>query len=109
LLGDAGHAIKPHTGQGVSIELEDVFLLSRLLETPYDNLSDVFEKFDELPRPRIAKLHNTAAIQGTNRKKYGSRAFGINEFVLKGLLWANTGFKVVGWGLDEKKALSLRY
>jgi 2-polyprenyl-6-methoxyphenol hydroxylase-like FAD-dependent oxidoreductase len=102
LLGDAGHAMEPHTGQGVSMELEDVFLLSRLLEAPYANLSDIFEKFDELRRPRIVKLYNLAAIQGINKKKYSSWALGFKEIVLRGLLWAIAGFEFFRRGFDEK-------
>jgi 2-polyprenyl-6-methoxyphenol hydroxylase-like FAD-dependent oxidoreductase len=44
LLGDAAHAMQPHSGQGVSMALHDPFLLSRLLEasSPTVSLSTLF-------------------------------------------------------------------
>jgi 2-polyprenyl-6-methoxyphenol hydroxylase-like FAD-dependent oxidoreductase len=71
LVGDAAHAMQPHTRQGISMALEDVFLLSRLLKTTYASLSDVFEKFDELRRPRVEKMYTYEARQGDQRRKLG--------------------------------------
>lgn len=70
LLGDAAHAMQPHVGQGVSMGLEDVFLLSRLLQaaSPEDPLSGMFEKFDRIRRPRIEKFYGYASQRVKDRK-----------------------------------------
>ena len=61
LLGDAAHAMQPHSGQGVSMALEDAFLLLRLLEatSPLVSFSTLFEKFDCIRRPRVEKFMDT--------------------------------------------------
>ncbi|KAJ5727698.1 hypothetical protein N7493_005518 [Penicillium malachiteum] len=51
LLGDAAHAMQPHLGQGTSMALEDVFLLSRLLESGPAQLDESFRRYEELRRP----------------------------------------------------------
>jgi 2-polyprenyl-6-methoxyphenol hydroxylase-like FAD-dependent oxidoreductase len=63
LLGDAAHAMQPHSGQGVSMALEDAFLLSRLLEasSPTVSLSTLFEKFYSIRRPRVEKFYGYAS------------------------------------------------
>ncbi len=44
LIGDAAHAVTPHTGQGASLALEDSVVLSRCLST-YDSLETAFTRF----------------------------------------------------------------
>ena len=55
LLRDAAHAMSPHVGQGVSMALEDVFLLSRLLleaAASSSSLPATSDKFDKIRRSR---------------------------------------------------------
>ncbi|KAJ5757466.1 uncharacterized protein N7511_006160 [Penicillium nucicola] len=99
LLGDAGHAMSPHAGQGVSMALEDVFLLSRLLEDSNRSLPDVFAKFDYIRRPRVNEVYSHSAKNANSRKKTGPWGLWMKETawgVYSGLSWA--------FGLDKKGA-----
>ncbi|KAJ5633716.1 hypothetical protein N7528_001558 [Penicillium herquei] len=69
LLGDAAHAMQPHLGQGTSMALEDVFLLSRLLERGPTQLDESFKRYEEIRRPRVEKISQSAAQSGNLRGK----------------------------------------
>lgn len=56
LLGDAAHAMQPHTGQGVSMAVEDVFLLANLLGAPSHSILEIFETFDKIWRPLMERF-----------------------------------------------------
>ncbi|KAJ5160077.1 uncharacterized protein N7482_007081 [Penicillium canariense] len=75
LVGDAAHAMSPHAGQGVSMGLEDVFLLSRLLEDHKRSLDEVFDKYDHIRRPRVNEIFKLAAQNAEVRRK--SSAWGL--------------------------------
>lgn len=62
LVGDAAHALPPNRGQGVSQAIEDIFLLGRVISK---GLS--LRRYEELRKPRIAKLR--ATIQGQRREQ----------------------------------------
>lgn len=79
LLGDAAHAMSPHAGQGVSMALEDVFLLSRLLEDPKRPLNETFESYDRIRRPRISEIFKLAAQNAEVRKKTGPWGLWLKE------------------------------
>ncbi len=59
LIGDAAHPVLAFTSQGVNSALEDSYLLSNLLaDNPDSEIIEIFEKFDSIRRPIIAKtLH----------------------------------------------------
>jgi 2-polyprenyl-6-methoxyphenol hydroxylase-like FAD-dependent oxidoreductase len=89
LLGDAGHAMPPHIGQGVGMVLEDVFLLSRSLLTSSDvPLAKVFSKFDTIRRPRIGKFCKQAAGRGEQGKETGPSMHWMKE----NFMWAALNF-----------------
>ena len=76
ILGDAAHAMQPHAGQGVSMALEDVFLLTRLLaaqdpsSSTFDKtLTRVFDKYDRIRRPRVNQVSALSTRRGGMRRK----------------------------------------
>lgn len=71
LIGDAAHAMQPHAGQGISTALEDGFLLARLLKDTSRSLNDVYERFDQIRRPRVEEIHRIAANNMQIRKRAG--------------------------------------
>ncbi|OQD86576.1 hypothetical protein PENANT_c007G04249 [Penicillium antarcticum] len=102
LLGDAGHAMSPHAGQGVSMTLEDAFLLSRLLEDSNRSLPDVFAKFDDIRRPRLNEIYTQAARNAGSRRKTGPWGLWMKESawsIYSNLSWA---FGLDKLGLGQK-------
>ena len=100
LVGDAAHAMSPHAGQGTSVALEDVFLLSRLLEDSTRPLNEVFEKYDQIRRPRVNEIFQLSAHNAEVRTKSGPWGLWFKEFcfsMLTNLSWAfgmdRMGFK----------------
>jgi 2-polyprenyl-6-methoxyphenol hydroxylase-like FAD-dependent oxidoreductase len=103
LLGDAGHAMAPHVGQGVGMALEDAFLLSRLLQaSPSDApLSEIFSQFDRIRRPRIEKLYKQAAGKGEQRKETGPWIHWMKEIVIWAALLLYKSSGLYKWGFWE--------
>lgn len=71
LLGDAAHAMPPHAGQGVSMALEDSFLLARLLADSGASLGDVYQTYEHIRRPRVNEIANRSVRNGEARGKTG--------------------------------------
>lgn len=92
LIGDAAHAMQPHAGQGVSMALEDGFLLSRLLADSSRSVNDACESLHRIRKPRVEEIYRTAAENGKARKKTG--AWG--QWLKENIIW--TQFSIP-WGL----------
>jgi 2-polyprenyl-6-methoxyphenol hydroxylase-like FAD-dependent oxidoreductase len=57
LIGDAAHAVAPHSGQGASMALEDAMFLAKLLrESNGTSFEKVFAIFEQQRRPRTDKV-----------------------------------------------------
>jgi 2-polyprenyl-6-methoxyphenol hydroxylase-like FAD-dependent oxidoreductase len=102
LLGDAAHAMQPHAGQGVSMALEDVFLLSRLLADPDRLLSECFERFDSIRRPRVSEIYRLSSDNSKLRNKTGPWGLWAKEVAIKVVLWAPSAFGLERFGLGQK-------
>ncbi|KAF8847336.1 FAD binding domain protein [Acephala macrosclerotiorum] len=87
LIGDAAHAMPPHASQGVSMALEDVFLLSRLLSKPEHSLEEVFGIYEEKRRPRVNEMFKTAERNGAVRKNTSHWRLRVNEVMVSGASW----------------------
>src|SRR5262249_3248612 len=55
LIGDAAHAIGPHVGQGVSLALEDAFVLAKCLRD-LPEVPAAFAAFERLRRDRVERV-----------------------------------------------------
>ncbi|RAK99770.1 FAD-dependent oxidoreductase [Aspergillus ibericus CBS 121593] len=102
LLGDAAHAMQPHAGQGVSMALEDVFLLSRLLRDPERSLDDVFAQYEAIRRPRIMAISTLATKNGKARRDVSPWKLRMKEY----MAWATYGLYnrlgLESWGIRQQ-------
>ncbi|KAF7591570.1 hypothetical protein BBP40_001450 [Aspergillus hancockii] len=97
ILGDAAHAMQPHAGQGVSMALEDCFLLARLLKDTTRPLAEVYKRFEEIRRPRVNEIYGLSARNAGIRKKTGSWGLLAKEVAVGMAFW-------ISWalGLDKR-------
>lgn len=82
LLGDAAHAMTPHAGQGVSMALEDVFALCKILQDKSRSLEESFVAFENVRRPRVEQVAEVAEANGSARKDSGPMTLWLKEVVL---------------------------
>ena len=66
LIGDAAHAVAPHSGQGASMALEDAIVLSECLVN--DPLPQAFQRFESLRRGRTAQAIKLGRRSGSTKK-----------------------------------------
>lgn len=62
LAGDAAHAMTPNLGQGAGQALEDVAVLTRVLET--SPVPDAVAAYARIRRPRVTALHRRSRAMG---------------------------------------------
>ncbi|EAU31463.1 predicted protein [Aspergillus terreus NIH2624] len=104
LMGDAAHAMQPHAGQGTSMALEDVFLLSRLLEDSTRPLPELFRDYETIRRPRVEAITLQSSENGEIRKNVSPIGLRIKETVI-GLgfwLYKTAGLQKWGIGMQQK-------
>ncbi len=63
LIGDAAHAMLPTTGQGLSLAMEDGFLLANIVaDSPPSRWKERFAEFEKSRRRRLAPIRRRAAL-----------------------------------------------
>jgi 2-polyprenyl-6-methoxyphenol hydroxylase-like FAD-dependent oxidoreductase len=102
IIGDAAHAMPPHASQGVSMALEDIFMLSNLLVACPDSLDEVFRLYEQKRRPRVNEMHTVAERNGGVRKKTGPWQLWLKELATSGALGVYSFFGLGRLGLGQK-------
>jgi 2-polyprenyl-6-methoxyphenol hydroxylase-like FAD-dependent oxidoreductase len=81
LIGDAAHAVTPHSGQGASMALEDALVLAAAIAaeaTP----ARAFERFESLRRARVEAAARLGRRSGTPKKAQGWLALRLRDLLL---------------------------
>jgi 2-polyprenyl-6-methoxyphenol hydroxylase-like FAD-dependent oxidoreductase len=84
LIGDAAHAVAPHSGQGASMALEDAMLLAKLLrEANGAALARVFAAFERQRRPRTDKVIALGRRNGQRKAILSPAAYWIQQQMMR--------------------------
>ncbi len=84
LIGDAAHAVAPHSGQGASMALEDAQYLAKLLrESNGLQLERVFANFEQHRRPRTDKVIALGRRNGRYKEKVSAFEFWIQQKMIR--------------------------
>ncbi len=71
LIGDAAHAVSPHSGQGASMALEDTIVLARFLRDGRGSPAELFAAFEAARRDRVERVVAFGRQSGNSKKKQG--------------------------------------
>lgn len=104
LVGDAAHAMQPHIGQGTAMALEDAFYLSRVLEDPRISLTDAFQMYESVRRPRVKSIAQAAADRGDTRQATGPAWHRLKEIGIGLGFWIYKTARLdkMGIGMDKE-------
>jgi 2-polyprenyl-6-methoxyphenol hydroxylase-like FAD-dependent oxidoreductase len=84
LIGDAAHAVAPHSGQGASMALEDAQYLAKLLrDSNGAPLEEIFTTFEQHRRPRTDKVIALGRRNGQRKQRMSSIAFWIQQQMIR--------------------------
>jgi len=100
LIGDAAHAVAPHSGQGASMALEDAMLLAKLLrDYEGNNVREVFWEFEAERRPRTDRVIALGRKRGRSKEKMSAAAYWIQQQMMR-IFVPLMGKKDQGWLLN---------
>ena len=102
LVGDAAHAMSPHAGQGVSMALEDAFLIARLLKDSARIPSEICKKYDQIRRPRVTEIFGIATQNANMRKNTGPWGLWAKEVAFKVVFWVPSALGLDKFGFGQK-------
>jgi 2-polyprenyl-6-methoxyphenol hydroxylase-like FAD-dependent oxidoreductase len=84
LIGDAAHAVAPHSGQGASMALEDAQFLAKLLrDSQGADLEKVFRLFEQERRPRTNKVIALGRRNGQRKEEMPLIAYRIQQLMIR--------------------------
>ncbi|QKX53738.1 uncharacterized protein TRUGW13939_00818 [Talaromyces rugulosus] len=102
IIGDAAHAMQPHASQGVSMALEDIFMLSNLLDSNLGSLNEAFRVYEQKRRHRVDEMHQLAERNGGIRKRTPPWQLWFKEIATSGVLGIYNLFGLGKLGLGQK-------
>jgi 2-polyprenyl-6-methoxyphenol hydroxylase-like FAD-dependent oxidoreductase len=81
LIGDAAHAVTPHSGQGASMALEDALVLAACVEAETAPLA-AFRRFEDLRRARVEAVVALGRQSGQQKKAQSWLALRLRDLIL---------------------------
>jgi 2-polyprenyl-6-methoxyphenol hydroxylase-like FAD-dependent oxidoreductase len=81
LMGDAAHAVTPHSGQGASMALEDALVLAACIDAEATPAS-AFRRFEVLRRKRVEEAVTLGRQGGQQKKAQGWVALRIRDLIM---------------------------
>lgn len=81
LIGDAAHAVTPHSGQGGSMALEDAVVLAACIEAE-ESFTPAFKRFEALRRSRVEAAVRLGRQGGTPKKALNWWARKLRDLIL---------------------------
>jgi 2-polyprenyl-6-methoxyphenol hydroxylase-like FAD-dependent oxidoreductase len=84
LIGDAAHAVAPHSGQGASMALEDAQYLAKLLrEANGTPIEAVLSAFEQHRRPRTDKVIALGRRNGRHKERMSAIEFWLKQQMIR--------------------------
>jgi 2-polyprenyl-6-methoxyphenol hydroxylase-like FAD-dependent oxidoreductase len=84
LIGDAAHAVAPHSGQGASMALEDAQFLAKLLGQSQTLAVDrVFADFERERRPRTDKVIALGRRNAQRKQTISPVAYWVQQQIIR--------------------------
>ena len=84
LIGDAAHAVAPHSGQGASMALEDAMYLAKLLrESNGTSIEQIFAAFEQHRRPRTDKVIALGRRNGQHKQRMSPIEYWIKQQMIR--------------------------
>ena len=81
LMGDAAHAVAPHSGQGASMAIEDALVLAACLDDSA-SVAAAFSRFESLRRDRVATAIAIGRQAGSQKHAQSWLALRIRDLIL---------------------------
>ncbi len=81
LMGDAAHAVAPHSGQGASMAIEDALVLAACLDDD-PSIGAAFARFETLRRERVATAIAIGRQAGSQKHAQSWLALRIRDLIL---------------------------
>lgn len=81
LMGDAAHAVAPHSGQGASLAIEDGIVLAACLAVAPDHAA-AFARFERLRRDRVQKAISLGRAVGSQKRAQSWLALRLRDLML---------------------------
>jgi len=84
LMGDAAHAVAPHSGQGASMALEDAMVLAKMLrDSNSDDVKEVFGCFERERRPRTDRVIALGRRNGQRKERISAIQYWLQQQMMR--------------------------